>query len=147
MGVSTQANLPGVSDSSEFFRSSRSHGRFRLRSFRLFFRLRSRFSSGEETLDDVKRYRDQKDRDCRGSNHSANHSRAEHTPCDSTGTAGKPKRQKAEDESKGSHQDRAETKAGAFERSIEERFAFFVFIFRELDDEDGVLRSQTNQHY
>ena len=56
------------------------------------------FSTRKEPLDDVKSYRDKEDRDRGGSDHSTDDRRAEDSARDGTGPAGKPKRQKAEDE-------------------------------------------------
>ena len=97
------------------------------------------FSTGEQSLDHIKRHRDKEDRDSRGGDHSADDGRAEHATGDGARAAGKPKRQKPEDESKGSHQDRAKTQASAFKRSIEERFALLVFILREFNDQNRIF--------
>src|SRR6266496_3672009 len=94
------------------------------------------FSTGEQSLDHVKSYRDKKNGDARGGDHPADNGRSKHLTCDGAGAAGKPKRQKAEDERKRSHQDRAKTEARAFEGSVEERFAFLVFVLGKFDDKD-----------
>ena len=47
---------------------------------------------------------------------------------------------------KGSHQDRTKTQTRAFQRRVEQRFALFVFVLGEFDDEDRVLRGQSDQH-
>src|SRR6266576_2917507 len=110
------------------------------------FWFRRGFATGEESLNDIKSHRDQEDRDARGGDHAADHGRAEDTSRDGAGSGGKPKRQKAEDERKRSHQDRAKTEARAFEGSVEERFAFLVFVLGKFDDKDRVLRCQADEH-
>src|SRR6266446_7408753 len=94
---------------------------------------RSYFSTGEQSLDHVKSSRDKKNGDARCGDHSADDCGAKHTSRDGAGSGGKPKRQKAEDESKRSHQDRAKTEARAFEGGIQQRLAFFIFVLREFD--------------
>src|SRR6266513_5164182 len=104
------------------------------------------FSTGEQSLDHVKSYRDKKNGDARCGDHSTDDRGAKHTSRDGAGSGGKPKRQKAEDERKRSHQDRAKTEARAFEGSVEERFAFLVFVLGKFDDKDRVLRGQADEH-
>src|SRR2546430_4111018 len=69
-----------------------------------------------------------------------------YAPSDSSRTAGKPKRQTSKDERKRSHQDGSQAQARAFERGVEQRFAFFVFVLGKLNNKDRVLRSQTDEH-
>src|SRR5205823_12453078 len=92
------------------------------------------FSTGKESLDDVKRYRDKEDCDCGSGDHAADHSRTEYAPGDCPRTTGKPKRQHSENKCKGSHQDRAQAQARASERRIEERFPFLVFVLGDFDN-------------
>ncbi len=44
------------------------------------------------------------------------------------------------------HQDRAQAQLCAFERGFDETESLLVFHLRELDDEDGVLRGETDEH-
>ena len=62
------------------------------------------------------------------------------------GTGRAPERDTAEDERERGHDDRAQTETRAFERGFEQRRAAFVGELRELDDQDGVLRRETDQH-
>ena len=58
----------------------------------------------------------------------------------------RPERDAAEDEGEGGHDDRPQTQARAFERGFHEWLAAFVFELGELDDQDGVLRRETDEH-
>ena len=51
-----------------------------------------------------------------------------------------------EDERERSHQDRAQAQSRAFERGVEQRFAFFVFVLGEFDDQNRIFRGQTDEH-
>ena len=55
-----------------------------------------------------------------------------------------PKRHAPENERKGSHQNRTQTKFCPFERSINEGLALFVLLLSELNDKNRVLCGQTN---
>src|SRR5205823_6908620 len=62
------------------------------------------------------------------------------------GTAADYQRKDAENKGKGSHQNRAQTEAAGFDRGGEPIFPVSVLdLFRELDDEDGVLTSESDQ--
>jgi len=50
------------------------------------------------------------------------------------------------DERKRRHQDGAQSQARAFERGVDKRFAFFVFVLCEFDDQDRVFGGQTDEH-
>src|SRR5205085_1976450 len=66
--------------------------------WQLLRRFRCNFSTGEQSLNHVERHWNEKNRDARSGNHSANHGRAEHATRDSAGAAGEPKRQASENE-------------------------------------------------
>ena len=42
---------------------------------------------------------------------------------------------------------RTKPQAGAFQRCVSQRFAFFKFVFGEFDDQNRVLCRQANQHH
>ena len=108
--------------------------------------LRRRLSASEKSLDDIKRYRDQKNRDARCGDHSADDGRAKHAPGDGAGAAGKPKRQTSEDKCERSHEDRSQAQTRALKRGVDEWFAFFVFVLGEFDDKDRVFSGQSDEH-
>ncbi len=60
--------------------------------------------------------------------------------------AREPERHAAEDEREGGHQDRPQADLGPLERGVEERDAVLVAGPGELDDQDGVLRREADQH-
>ena len=55
-------------------------------------------------------------------------------------------RQHAEDEGEGGHEDRAQPHPGGFGRRLEAVLAMLLVLARELDDQDGVLGRQADQH-
>ncbi len=57
-----------------------------------------------------------------------------------------PKRKAAEDEGQRRHHDGAEAQAGSAQSGLRDAHSTFVVRFSKLDDEDGVLRRQTDQH-
>jgi hypothetical protein len=57
------------------------------------------------------------------------------------------KRNAAEDEGEGGHQDGAEAEVGPGHRRFEDALAFFVLVLGEFDDQDGVLGRKTDQHH
>ncbi len=55
-------------------------------------------------------------------------------------------REHAEDEGKGGHQNRAQSKAAGFDRGREAIFAIAILdLFREFDDEDGVFAGEPDE--
>src|ERR1700761_2124057 len=83
--------------------------------------------------------------ECRGQ-HATDHHRSQNLPRDTPGASCSPQRNAAKDESEGRHQDGAQAELGAGERCIIDALAGHVFLACELDDEDGVLGRQTNEH-
>ena len=58
-----------------------------------------------------------------------------------------PQRDATQDECERGHQDWSKTEPGSLQRSIYQVLAFFVFVFGELNDQDGVLGGETDQHH
>ena len=56
-------------------------------------------------------------------------------------------RKDTENEGEGSHQDRAQSQAAGFDRGGEAIFAVAILdLFREFDNEDGVLAGEPDEH-
>ena len=89
---------------------------------------------------------DKEDREECGCEHAADDGRAKDLAAYGTGAGSKGKRHGAENESEGRHEDRAEAEFCSRERGLEEGLAFFVFVSRKLDDENGIFRGEADQH-
>ena len=64
-----------------------------------------------------------------------------------TGAAAENQRKNAENEGEGGHQDRAQAEAAGFDRGGEAIFPIAILnLFGELDDEDGVLAGEADEH-
>ena len=55
-------------------------------------------------------------------------------------------REHARDEGDGGHQNRPQPQAAGFDGGLERRQAFVLFVLGELDDQDGVLARQADEH-
>ena len=62
------------------------------------------------------------------------------------GAGREPQRHAAEDERERCHQDRAQPQPRSFERGLDEILPCLEARFRELDDQNRVLRRQPDQH-
>ena len=62
------------------------------------------------------------------------------------GPAGLDQGEDAEYEGERSHDDRPQTQAGRFERSIDDAHAFLDFLGGEFDNQNGIFRGQSDQH-
>src|SRR5712664_1419657 len=58
-----------------------------------------------------------------------------------------PERHAAENERKGSHQNRTQTKSCPLECSINERLSLFILLLGKLNDKNRVLGGQTDKHH
>jgi hypothetical protein len=64
-----------------------------------------------------------------------------------TGTCAKNQRENSKNESKGSHQNRAQSEAAGFDGGGEAVFLIAILdLFGELDNEDGIFASKANEH-
>src|SRR5438093_12351835 len=95
----------------------------------------------------VKSHGDEEDGDAGGGQHAANDDSTQNAPRYCAGTGGGPERHAAKDEGKGGHQNGAQTNPRAGQRSLDQGFALLVFEPRKLDNEDGILGRQTNEHH
>ena len=100
-----------------------------------------------EALADVERGRDDEDGDERRREHAAEHRRAEDLPRGGAGAGREDQRHHAEDERERGHEDRPQAQARAGERRVEQRRPALVLGLRELDDEDGVLGGEADDHH
>src|SRR5262245_132180 len=99
-----------------------------------------------QALDHVERHGNDEDGDEGGGEHPAHHARPEDAARDGARALGGHQRHDAEDEGEGGHQDRTQAEPGGAERGVDDGLALVVFLLGELDDEDGVLRRETDQH-
>ena len=81
-----------------------------------------------------------------GQEHAADDDGAEDAAGSRAGAGGDPQRQAAEDEGESGHHDGAEAQAGRIQRGFADALAALVVGLRELDDQDGVLRGEADQH-
>ena len=82
-----------------------------------------------------------------GGQHAPEHARAHGFARRGAGPAGLDQGEDAEDEGQGGHDDGAEAQAGAFQGGFQHVEAFRPLLGGELDDQDGVLRRQADQHH
>src|SRR6185437_1216215 len=99
-----------------------------------------------DVLDDREADGDEKDSEEGGEDHAADDDCAEDLAGDAAGAGGDPKRNAAEDEGKGRHDDGTEAETGGAECGVGDGLALFVVADGELDDEDGVLRGKADEH-
>ena len=99
-----------------------------------------------DRFDDDVQHRNEDDVQESGHHHPAGHRRADRMPGFLSRTGGKDERKHAENKRQGRHQDRTQTNAGRLDGGIEDRQAALAELFGELHDQNGVLRSQPNQH-
>src|SRR5712664_3579501 len=100
-----------------------------------------------QTLNQDEQYRNNEYGNAGGGNHATDYGCAHNLPCHRSRAGRCPERHAAENERKGSHQNRTQTKSCPFERSINEGFSLFVFLLGELNDKNRVLCGQTNEHH
>src|SRR5262249_26440002 len=103
-------------------------------------------STDSEALNDVKNSGNEEDSNGAGGQHAANDGGTHDLTSDGTGAGSGPERHAAQDECKRGHKNGTQAEACAFESGVHERFAFLKFVFRELDDKNGVFRGETDQH-
>ena len=89
---------------------------------------------------------DKEDREECGCEHAADDGRAKDLAAYGTGAGSKGKRHGAENESEGRHKDRAKAQFGTGKGGLQKRLAFFVFVSRKLDDENGIFRGEADEH-
>src|SRR5262249_17667535 len=134
---SLRVNSPQSGHISYVSVSRRRRGRFR-RGFR---RARAR-----ELLHHIEARRDDEDGDDCGGQHADDHDRAEDAPPRRARTRRDPQGYAAPNEREGGHQDWAQPHAGALKRRIYEAPSFLQLDLGELNDQDRVLRRQTDEH-
>src|SRR4030095_2379338 len=98
------------------------------------------FNEGEVTRND-------KHTECGGDQHAKEHTSPHHVLCARPGTACFHQWHYTKDERERSHQNRTESKSSRRQRRIFQRQSFFVFCFRELDDQNSVLGRETDPHH
>src|SRR5260221_13702295 len=99
------------------------------------------------TFDHVERDWNQANGNARRRQHSANDHCAKDAPRNSPSPVGKPERQRAENKREGSHQDWPQAETGTCQGRLDQRLALLIFQPGKLDDENGVLGRQPDQHY
>ena len=99
-----------------------------------------------ETLDDVECDRNEEDRNDARGQHATKHGEAKKHTTMRSGSRGQHKRKHPENEREGRHQNRTESQSRPRQGGLSDRLTLFKFHFRELHDEDGILRSQSDQH-
>ena len=83
----------------------------------------------------------------RGRDHAAEHRGADGALGGRTGARGDDQRHQTEDEGEGRHHDGAEPQAGAPSiAAVDDVLALAPLLHRELDDQDGVLGGERDQH-
>src|SRR5256885_15687949 len=102
-------------------------------------------SSGK-FFNDVKNSRNEEDTDGAGRQHAADDSGAHDLASDGAGAGSGPERDAAEDESERGHKDGAKAQARALERRVGEGLTLLKFLFGELDDQNGVLGGEADEH-
>ena len=81
-----------------------------------------------------------------GRQHAADHGGAQRLPAGGAGTGGEHQRHRAEDEGQRRHQDRAQAQPGRLGGRRDDANPFLAPPSGELDDQDGVLGSEADQH-
>ena len=99
-----------------------------------------------QAFDHDEEHRDEEDPEQGGDEHAGDDSGPELLARDRPCACSTPQRHAAEYECKGRHEDRPQAQARSVQRSLHQRLALLELEFRELDDQDGVLRRQTDQH-
>src|ERR1044071_357520 len=95
--------------------------------------------------DDIEHGRQEKPEE-RHAKHSEKNSRAQRLAHLRASSARKHQRNDAEDERETRHQNRAQAKTRGFNRRVRNAFAGVFELFREFNDENGVLARETYQH-
>ncbi len=78
--------------------------------------------------------------------HAGHDDGAERSTCARTCTGCSPEREAAEDERERRHRDRTQAQPRAFERGVDHGSSVVELELRELDDQDGVLRREADEH-
>src|ERR1035437_1965709 len=107
---------------------------------------RARFVAPAQPPGEVETNRDEQHGDPGSGRHAADHATAHHAPRDGAGPAGHPQRHTAQNEGEAGYQDGTQAQLGPLQRRIRQRHAAFIANLGELDDQDRVLRRQSNQH-
>src|SRR5262245_6000308 len=108
---------------------------------------RGRTAGGRETPDDGEEHGRQQDSEEGHTDHPGEDRGAERPPHLRPGTVGDYQREDAEDERERGHQDRPQPHLGGLDRGVEPRRAFELPVAGELDDQNGVLARQADQHH
>ena len=99
-----------------------------------------------ETLDDVVGDRNEEDRNDARGQHATKHGKAKQHTTMRSGARRHDQRKHAENECEGRHQNRTESQSRSSQGGLSNRLTLFKFHLGELYDEDGILRSQSDQH-
>ena len=81
----------------------------------------------------------------RDADHPGEHRDAHRTTHLRAGAGGDDERENAGDEGDARHQDRAQTQAARFDRGVDRRRTFVLFVLGELDDQDRILARETDE--
>ena len=100
-----------------------------------------------EPLDDVVEHRREEDAEERHAEHAAEDRRAQRPAHLGAGPLGEHQRHDAEDEGERGHQDRPQPQPARLQRRFAPRHARLLALLGELDDQDGVLARQADQHH
>ena len=107
---------------------------------------------GEQTrlaqpVDDEEEHRRQEDAEQRHAEHAAEDGRAQRPPHLGAGPVRDHQRHHAEDEGERGHHDRPQPQPARLQRRLAARHAGLALLLGELDDQDGVLAGQADQHH
>src|SRR5512143_350122 len=89
---------------------------------------------------------DQEYSDARSGEHASDHSEAHNVPRQGASTRRRGERYASQNEREGGHQDRSQPEFGAFQGRVLGALTLVVLDLRELDDQNGVLGGQADQH-
>ncbi|CAG2154752.1 hypothetical protein LMG19282_04712 [Cupriavidus campinensis] len=106
-----------------------------------------RHLAGGAALQRPEEHRDKEHGDHRGAQHAANHARAQRLPARRRGPARDGQRNTAQDEGQRGHDDRPQPQLGRLDRRVVGAQPLLdAHLHRELEDQDGVLGRQRDQH-